>query len=327
MDESNQAIKLQLLGAVRLGLQAGTITKEELAALMGMSASTQLSQQTTAPLEQPERISVVQLLQYMGGFIVLLGIGAFVATFWEDISPMARVVIAAGGTLLAYVLGVALMRVDTKSQSGVAFHLIAGCLFPFAFYVALNELFMLEMTAETVAVISLVLLVIYAASFAVFRHLIFTFFMLANSISFIYSGIYVLMPDISWEMLAHLTLVIGAIGIFVGYSFRGTENERLSELMYFLGGLAVLISPATVFESTPIWQLVYPFLIAFMLYLAMLLHSKRILMISVLAVMGYVIYLTGKYFADVVGWPIALVATGILLIVIGYVAVKYKEKI
>lgn len=327
MQETDQPGKEQLLGAIRMGLQTGTISKEELAALTGLSASGQGAQQAPAALEHPDRISVVQMLQYMGGFIVLLGVGAFVATFWEEISPIVRVVIAGGGAILAYGLGVVLMRVDTKSQSGVAFHLIAGCLFPFAFYVTLNELFMLEMTAETIAIVSLALLLVYAASFAVFRHLIFTFFMLANSIALIYSGIYVFLPDISNEMLAHLTLVIGAIGIFIGYSFRGTENERLSELMYFLGGLAVLISPAVVFDSVPVWQLLYPFLIAFMLYLAMLLHSRRILMISVLAVMGYIIYLTEKYFADVVGWPIALITTGILLIVIGYIAVKYKEKI
>lgn len=325
MAEGIQETKQQLLGAVRVGLQAGTITRDELLTLVG--GATSVSQQSVAALPNPERISVVQLLQYLGGFIVLLGVGTFVATFWEDIAPITRVAIAAGGALLAYSLGVVLMRVDTKSQSGVAFHLIAGCLFPFAFYVALSELFMVEMTAETVAIISFVLLLIYAASFAVFRHLIFTFFMLANSISLVYSGIYVLMPDISMEMLAHLTLVIGAIGIFVGYSFRGTENAPLSELMYFLGGLAMLISPASVFESVPVWELLYPFLIAFMLYLAMLLRSRRILMVSVFAVMGYIIYLTGKYFADVVGWPIALITTGILLIVIGYMAVKYKEKI
>lgn len=325
--QANQATKQQLLAAIQAGLQSGALTREEIMSVAGIAASSAQGGGAAQPLQNPSRISVVQLLQYMGGFIVLLGIGAFVATFWEDITPMMRVLLAAGGALVAYVLGVALMRADTESHSGVAFHLIAGCLFPFAFYVALYELFAVEMTSETVALVSLILLLIYAASFAIFRHLIFTFFMLMWSISLIYSGIFVVMPDISHTMLAHLTLIIGAIGIFIGYSFRGTENERLAELMYFLGGLAVLISPATLFGTVPMWELAYPFLIAFMLYLSMLLHSQRILMISVLAVMGYVVYLTGEYFAEVVGWPIALIMTGILLIVIGYLAVKYKKVI
>lgn len=315
----------QIIAAVRSGLQSGAVTREEIMAVVGAAVATPSSE--TQSLTQPERLSVTQLLQYMGGFIVLLGIGAFVATFWEDISPMARVLLASGGAILAYVLGVVLMRVDTHSQSGIAFHLIAGCLFPFALYVALYELFAVEMTAETVAIISLTLLVIYGLSYAAFRHFIFTFFMLANSISLIYSGIYVVMPDISYTMLAHLTLIIGAIGIYIGYTFRGTDNERLCELMYFLGGGAVLISPATLFGTVALWEVAYPFLIAFMLYLSMLLHSQRILLLGVLAVMGYIIYLTGEYFADVVGWPIALVGTGLLLIVIGYLAVKYKSKI
>jgi hypothetical protein len=124
----------------------------------------------------------------------------------------------------------------------------------------------------------------------------------------------------------HLTFLIGAAGIAIGYSFRDTENAPLSEFMYGLGGLAVLIAPASVFGSVPAWQFLYAFLLGGMFALALFLRSKRILTLSTLALMGYVMYLTGKYFADVVGWPIALIAAGIMLIVIGYLGVRSGSK-
>lgn len=330
-NEMTQAVKKQLLLALHQALAAGTVTREEILLAIGSSPQTAASApQAQVPAEKSTpaaKMNVVQALQYIGGFIVLLGIGTFVSTFWSDIAPMTRVLIVSGGAILFYILGVILIRVDTKSQSGVAFHLIAGCLFPFAFYVALNELFAVEITSQVIMTISIVLLAIYGASYAVFRHPIFTFFTLAAGISLIYSSINVLLPGISSETLAHLTFIIGAIGIYTGYSFRGTENAPLSGLMYFLGSVAVLAAPAWNFNSFPLWQLLYPVLLAGMLYVALVVHSKRIMTVSVLALMCYVVYLTGKYFADVIGWPIALVVTGILLIAIGYGAVKYKEHI
>ncbi len=343
--ESFQITKAQILALVRKAIADGTISKPELAEVLSMTPAPAMSptgqaipdlvierEPVAAPVAAPKpatglEISTTQLLQYIGGFIVLLGLGAFVATFWNDLVPVQRVLIALGGTLTAYVLGTALFFADTRSQSGVAFHLIAGCMAPFAAFVTLEEMFTISMEPMTVALVSLTLLLIYAVTYLFLRHLLFTFFMLCASISFLYSTIQVILPDAPIELWAHLTLLIGAAGIGVGRSFRGTHNEPLAEMMYFLGGAAMLIAPATVFGSIPAWELIYPFLLAFTFYLAISLHSKRLLTVSVLALMAYVVYMTGKHFADVVGWPIALIVLGILLIVIGYVALRFRDKV
>ncbi len=324
--------KEQILALVRSGISDGTLSKDDILNTVGFTsnASTDLNMPQNKVSEnslQTHKTSTIEMLQYIGGFIVLLGIGTFIATFWDDIDSGTRVLISVGAAILSYVLGTILLKTDQKTQSGVAFHLIAGVIFPFSFYVVLQELFMMNITAGVTATISFFLLLIYAMSFFVFRHIIFTFFMLAYSISFLYSSVYALIPDISIELISYITLVIGAIGIFIGRSFKDTENEPLSELMYFLGSAAILISPAFLFDSTPVWEVVYPFLLASMFYLALLFHSKRILTTSVLALMGYVVYLTIEYFSDVVGWPVALIFSGIALIAIGYVSIKFKSKI
>lgn len=320
-----QQDKVALLASLRQAVTAGLISTDEVMAALGASPS-------PVPVVEPaqqsiSRISAVQLIQYIGGFIVLLGIGTFTATFWEDIGSVERVLIAFGGALVTYILGLTLMARDTVSHSGVAFQVIAGCLFPFGFAVVFQESFGLNLTAELLATISGVLLVGYALTYLRVRHMIFTLFMLAHSITFLYAGVYSLLPNPSIEFMAHLTLLVGAAGIYVGSTFRGTLNEPLESIMHFLGSAAMLISPVAVFGSIPVWELLYPFLIAFVLYLALRMKNKRMLIVGVLGIMGYVMYLTGQYFADIVGWPVALIFTGILLIVIGYLTVRYKDKV
>ncbi|MBU6310711.1 hypothetical protein KGO06_02125 [Patescibacteria group bacterium] len=321
-----QQDKAAILASIRQAVESGIVRNDEIRTVLQVSsvgtASAGVSEQNTI-----SRVTAVQLIQYIGGFIVLLGIGTFVATFWQDIGSLERVSIAFGGALATYILGLSLMTRDTVSHSGVAFQLIAGSLFPFGFAVVFEELFGLNLTPELLTTISAVLLVGYALTYLRIKHVIFTIFMLLHSITFLYAGVYSILPDLRTEFFAHLTLIVGAAGIYIGSTFRGTLNEPLASLMYFLGSVAMLVSPALVFGSTPIWELLYPFLISFVLYIALLLKSKRILIVSVLSIMWYVMYLTGEYFADIVGWPVALILSGILLIVIGYLAVRYKDKV
>lgn len=324
--------KEQILALVKSGISDGTLSKDDVLDTVGfannINANLNMSENEASENSlQMHKISTTELLQYIGGFIVLLGFGTFVATFWDDIGTGTRVLISVGAALLSYILGTILLKTDQKTKSGVAFHLIAGVIFPFSFYVVLQELFMVDITAGVMTAISFFLLLIYAASFFVFRHFIFTFFMLAYSISFVYSSIYALIPDVSMELISYLTLIIGAFGMFIGRSFKNTESAPLSKLMYSLGSAAVLISPAFLFGPTPFWEVIYPFLLAGMFYLALLFHSKHMLTTGVLALMGYVVYLTVEYFSDVVGWPITLIFIGITLIAIGYSAIKFKGKL
>jgi len=322
----------QILGLVKSAVNDGLLSKEDVLEAIEFSGNTRddlhmLQNEMVEASLKTYKVSIVELLQYIGGFVVLLGIGIFVAEFWEHIGVGTRVLIAVGAAMLSYILGTILLKTDRKTRSGIVFHLIAGVILPFSFYVVLQELFMINITNGVIATVSFFLLFIYAMSFIVFRHPIFTFFMLVNSILFLYGSIYALVPYVSTELISYTTLVIGAIGLLIGWMFKHTENEPLSGSMYFLGSVAVLISPSFLFGSTPVWELIYPFLLAGMFYLALLLRSKRILVISVLALMGYVVYLTFAYFSNVVGWPIALMFSGIALIAIGYIAIKFKNKI
>ena len=56
------------------------------------------------------------------------------------------------------------------------------------------------------------------------------------------------------------------------------------------------------------------------------LKSRMVLLLSTLAVIGYIIYFTAEYFADSVGWPIALILLGFIIIGLGYMSISLNKK-
>ena len=57
-------------------------------------------------------------------------------------------------------------------------------------------------------------------------------------------------------------------------------------------------------------------------YGSVLLHSRTLLAVGTLAILAYTAYFTGEHFVDSVGWPLALVAFGLVLIGLSALAVR-----
>ena len=319
--------KQQVLNYIFQTIQAGVITPHD---LEQFKVSQGARYAAAHNVSQPAGMSAITLsegLQYTGGLVILTGIGVFVASFWSDLSSGLRVAIALGGAILAFIMGVVLTQYDTKSKSGTAFHIIAGCLLPFGFFVTANELFSINASSGLILFISTVLLMIYGAAYALRPNIIFTVFALAAGISAIFAAIATWLPGLPSDSYMYIVMGIGLAGLGVGNTFRGTLNEPLADFMYSLGTLAVLSAAYWLFTSEPIWQLLYIPLLGISMMGAVHLKSSRMFSITILSTMGYVVYITGKYFADVVGWPVALIFSGIALIAIGYVAVNYRKQL
>jgi hypothetical protein len=44
------------------------------------------------------------------------------------------------------------------------------------------------------------------------------------------------------------------------------------------------------------------------------LHSRTLLFVATIAILAYTAWFTGQYFADSIGWPLALIVFGMLMI-------------
>ena len=62
-----------------------------------------------------------------------------------------------------------------------------------------------------------------------------------------------------------------------------------------------------------------------MLYLSVHLRSKALLTFGSLFLGAYLAKITGEYFSDSMGWPLALAVLGLLLMGVGFLAFRLKR--
>ena len=57
-------------------------------------------------------------------------------------------------------------------------------------------------------------------------------------------------------------------------------------------------------------------------YVSVVLHSRTLLAVATLAILAYTAWFTGQHFVDSIGWPLALMALGLLMIGLSALAVR-----
>ena len=74
-------------------------------------------------------------------------------------------------------------------------------------------------------------------------------------------------------------------------------------------------------EDTP-FEITFLAVAAAFVYLSVAVHSRTLLFVSTLGILGYTGWFTEEHFADSVGWPIALIAFGIFMIGLSALAMR-----
>ena len=63
-----------------------------------------------------------------------------------------------------------------------------------------------------------------------------------------------------------------------------------------------------------------------LVFLSTWVKSRGLLLVGTVAILGYIGYYTAEHFTDVIGWPIALILFGLLLIGLSAVAFRINRK-
>ena len=63
-----------------------------------------------------------------------------------------------------------------------------------------------------------------------------------------------------------------------------------------------------------------------MMLLSTRIQSRTLLLVSTLSLFGFLGYFTDEYFADVAGWPLALIVMGFMLVAVSAYAVKLAQR-
>ncbi len=121
-------------------------------------------------------------------------------------------------------------------------------------------------------------------------------------------------------------LICGASGVAAGYALSNTMHGKAAHYLYIIFGITLSWGVYDLTKDTGFDIAMIGFGAAAM-YLSVVIASRVLLTVSVLSLLGYLAYFTDTYFADVVGWPIAMIVFGLALIMISSYAMKLGRTI
>ncbi|MBI3420496.1 MAG: DUF2157 domain-containing protein [Candidatus Sungbacteria bacterium] len=319
--------KEELLQELSVKISNGELSREEVLSRLNFAPA--IRKESDGETKGFSHFSVTKMLYVLGAVIVITGVGFFVAQIWDDIGSFGRIAVTLGLGLLIAAIGSMLLKQKPEDNIGPIFHFIGGMLIPGGAIVTLSELKVDSVSLWPVAITFGVIFAFYLLLNAIHKHPILTFFAIANGTAFIYLLVMSIVEGPYYrhkDLYAYLTMVIGASYLLLAHAFRSGWNKHLIGALYFFGITGFLGATfSQVFDSVP-WQLLYFLIVLGGLFLSVYMRSRSILAMSTLFLIAHISYITSKYFADSLGWPISLVMLGFVFIGLGYASVTINKR-
>lgn len=303
------------------------ITKEEVNVAYNEGAAVKTDQALT------RKLGISEILYYLGGAIVFLGIAILVYQNWTTLNFSTRLLATLGAGIAAYFVGVIFSRDENLEPVGQSFYLISALVIPIGLAVIFDNTGFEVGTAATQSLISFILFGTYLLSFSVFRKTIFILFDIIFGTWLFFSFTANLIggsPYFGAEFWEYRILITGITYLLLGYFFSQDEKEALAGPLYGFGVLAFLGSALALGGWSPnqnaFWELIFPGLVFGIIFLSIHVKSKSFLTFGSMFLMAYILKITSEYFSQGLGWPLALVLAGLTLVGVGYFAFYLNRK-
>jgi len=241
---------------------------------------------------------------------------------WDDLNSPARVIITYGPGLVAFILGILVLKDARFEKASTPLFLKSAVLLPTGMFVFLHEYADGDDAQLAAMIVFGILAIQFLLPFSKLQRtsLLFFGFLFWNSSL----GILMERADVPGELLG---IGMGLSIMAVAWRIDRSVHRAISPFWYFLGSVGLLWSVFDLIEGIPLIDLLYLPLTIFLMLISTRMHSRTLLLVSTFALLGFLGYYTNEYFADVTGWPIALMIMGFLLIGVSAYAVKLGRSI
>jgi hypothetical protein len=123
------------------------------------------------------------------------------------------------------------------------------------------------------------------------------------------------------------SLITGVCVMLTAYGLqKAGRYPRLIGLGYFIGSIMAYIGLFDLVQNTSV-ELLYLAVTASLLYTCVVLHSRALLLTTVIAMLAFIGYYSAEHFANSLGWPVTLVLMGVAFLSVGTIAIKVKQRI
>ncbi|OGY37199.1 MAG: hypothetical protein A3E36_01200 [Candidatus Andersenbacteria bacterium RIFCSPHIGHO2_12_FULL_45_11b] len=280
----------------------------------------------TGEVQQPQKksLSLINILYAIGGIIVCIGLVLFVHQQWSGISSAARIAITLGSGIAAYIAGTFILRAEGFRGVAFSFFLLFSLLTPFGLFVTLHESHYYSETISYSDIIYMLMFTATTASIFVTKQSLFRVFSIIFGSLLYFSATHSILQGSGLNtvtMLEYRFLLLGTSYLLLGYGLS-SKFRTLTAWLYAAGSLMFLGASFALGGFKPdvhqIWEIAFVGICFAGMGLSVYLKSKAMLIIASLYLMAFILKLTAEYFSDTIGWPLALIGAGFMLIAIGY---------
>lgn len=277
-----------------------------------------------ATVETPARQGgiVKTLLGYTGGIFVFAGLILLVSMIWPDIGALQRVIVTLGPGLAAFALGFIGHRDRRFAKAVTPLFLLAAFMQPAGIFVFLDEFVPKTGDPELAALMVFgVLTAQQGMAFMQLRRAVLLFLTLIFWTAFL--GTTLDWLDADTDLIA-ITIGVSLMLLSHGAARRG--HHAITPFWYFVAGAFLLGGTFSMVEGD-LLEVLYLGVNGFLVFLSIRLASRSLLVVGVVGLIAYLGYFTDEYFANVIGWPVALIVMGMVMIGLSAYAVKLGRRI
>ena len=320
MSEEGRVRALQQI--VALAREHG-LTSHDVSVALADQTAPALSTDTRSEKKEPDsraRVLIMRSLGYLGGTFVFAGVAAFIALQWDEMNSAARVIITLGSGIAACLLAVMAGRDERFEKAVPPLFLIAAALEPTGMLVAFNE-FGSGGDARWAALITAgVMGFQFAALFAALRQSMLLFLAVFFGTLFWWTAFDLMrMDDEFGALVLGGSLVLAAVGV------DRTPHGSITPPWYLFGAVAFFYGLFELVGDTP-FEILFIMTASAFVYLSAAIQSRTLLLVSTAAILAYTGWFTGEHFADSIGWPLALVMFGLLMIALSALAFRIDRQ-
>ncbi len=319
--------KLNVIGGLKALIRAGEVTKKELLDIY--DEETKDGSQSRA--EKQSKIS--NILYFIGGMIVFLGICIFVGSNWNHLNDVTKILATLGSSVAMFMAATLLGRYGNLEKVSDAFYFIASLIAPVGTFITLDIAGMDTGTAGVHTLIAAILFAVQVSFYMFEKRNVFVVFQVIFGSWLFFALTTTLMggrPFADWDFIKYRWLIAGLSHAVLGYALVNTSKSGLTPWLYSGGIISFLTSALCLGGYSPdqniFWELIFPGLVFGVLFLSVYLKARSFLIFGTTFLMFYIIKITNEYFTSGFGWALSLIVIGFLLMGTGYFAFYINNK-
>ena len=288
--------------------------------LTASEISAALADEPAHAAEGRARVILVRVGAYLGGTFIFAGIAAFIALQWDSMTSAARVIITLGSGIASFALATIATRDTRFDKAAAPLFLIAATLEPVGMLVAFNE-YGSGGDARWAALITAgVMAIQFAVIFSVLRQSMLLFLAVFFAMLAWWTAFDILSVDESFGVM-----MLGGCLLLAAVAADRTPHRSITPAWYLVGGIGFLYGLFDLVEGTP-FELLFILMASGFVYLSASIPSRTLLLVATGAILGYTGWFTGQHFADSLGWPLALMVFGLLMIGLSALAFRIDRQ-